>query len=772
VIAFSNAKGVMETGLITPNEYGIRRLLDFLSNSFVGGGTDVTGALKHAMQTLNTTDYGLVLAADLLLITDGEIPDPPVSEKIMSDLYILRRRFGIQIHGLLIGKEESVPLSKLCSKVHTFLSNYDTDTMLKVKAITKKVDNNGGTTFDDKSSVQPSNRLRYDSLQYKPYISSTTQLYSKMSGEFGFVHKNVWKRKRKFLLPIIDKWNRHTSHYDYNSKRIFLKNSFYIDEDDSTTNMMTFNDKVEDAVLKLQNEVDQRRISDMTSAADELDKERLDMGLCWRNNIDLKAAIDIVRKGLIERDEEAMLVVLGMITREHVILLGPPGTAKSALGRRLSLLCGGFFFQRLLTKFTTPEEIFGPLSLRSLENDEYRRCTEGYLPTASIAFLDEIFKANSAILNTLLTILNERKFDNGAGVRQLCPIQCVVGASNELPESEDLDALYDRFLIRKEVQPVSDDGIMQLLSSTLINKPQDDDIYIFQEGLDNVIEAVNVAADTVVLGFDVCSLIRDLRTFMKDEFDVRISDRRLVKAASLLKIIAATNGRSSVDLLDCLLLEHIVWQRPEQKKAIHEWLWMNLTPHGGSHNKIPSLSTSDVEPFRIILNGLYDEAMTTVRKTSGDISGTLGGRPQDILYIQSLTKEITNISELMLNRINILARHIEVVRRSDDHIWLTADTAIAAQQQLIPKANQILMEMKKLHSQSTCLAYVLSDQDTPIESSMRLSILEYMYGDIDLSSSKYQFTEDDFTIGMKEAKSRYDIETFRAWKRARKKKMN
>ena len=121
----------------------------------------------------------------------------------------------------------------------------------------------------------------------------------------------------------------------------------------------------------------------------------------------LKAAIAFVSRDLVEREEESRLVVLAMLAKEHLLLLGPPGTGKSMVARRLGDLVsdGGGFFQRLLTKFTTPEEIFGPLSLRALENDEYKRVTDGFLPSASVGFLDEIFKANSAILNTLLTIL-------------------------------------------------------------------------------------------------------------------------------------------------------------------------------------------------------------------------------------------------------------------------------------------------------------------------------------------------------------------------------
>jgi MoxR-like ATPase len=158
----------------------------------------------------------------------------------------------------------------------------------------------------------------------------------------------------------------------------------------------------------------------------ELDLERTAQESCWNYLDELKSAVvERVGENLVERDDEARLLVLSMIAGEHILFLGRPGTGKSVLGRRLSQLCGGVFFQRLLTRFTTPEEIFGPLSLRALENDEYRRCTAGFLPTASIAFLDEIFKEYPAILNTLLTILNERQFDNGAGVREDCPIRCV-----------------------------------------------------------------------------------------------------------------------------------------------------------------------------------------------------------------------------------------------------------------------------------------------------------------------------------------------------------
>ena len=171
----------------------------------------------------------------------------------------------------------------------------------------------------------------------------------------------------------------------------------------------------------------------------------------------LRSLIEALSHGLVERAAPVRLALLAALAGEHLLLIGPPGTARRTGTPATSRVSRRRFFERLLTRFSVPEELFGPLSIAALEQDRYERQTAGFLPQAAIAFIDEVFKANSAILNALLTLLNEREFDNGAQ-RIACPLISVIGASNEVPQDEALAAFDDRFLLRVAIVPVRPAG--------------------------------------------------------------------------------------------------------------------------------------------------------------------------------------------------------------------------------------------------------------------------------------------------------------------------
>lgn len=281
----------------------------------------------------------------------------------------------------------------------------------------------------------------------------------------------------------------------------------------------------------------------------------------------LVAIRDHLNAGLVERDVAIRLGLLAAVAGEHLLLIGPPGTAKSLLARRLrGAFADATYFERLLTRFTVPEELFGPLSVRGLEQDRYVRQTRGYLPEASVAFLDEIFKANSAILNALLTLLNERAFDND-GQRHDTPLITVVGASNELPEGEELDALYDRFLLRLYVGPVSEEGVDGLID---LDVSQDGTVPEALRLSGEELEALRRESRQVALTEDLRDLLKDLRRWLAEQA-IPFSDRRLRKVVQLLQVAAWTDGRTQATVWDAWLLQHAVWEDPAQRHTIAEW---------------------------------------------------------------------------------------------------------------------------------------------------------------------------------------------------------
>jgi MoxR-like ATPase len=279
------------------------------------------------------------------------------------------------------------------------------------------------------------------------------------------------------------------------------------------------------------------------------------------SSISVRRVIDQAAAGLVDRETLVELVVLGAVASEHVLVIGPPGTAKSEAVRRIARALGGQYFEYLLGRFTEPSEIFGPIDIRKLRDGIIEAQTEGMLPKADIAFLDEIFLGSTAILNTLLGVLMEKVYRRGMTVER-CPLRVCVGASNALPLDESLAAFADRFLIRVFLEPIADPMLENLLGYGWSLNTRPDDKHMADLVLIDRLSAKALSLDVSPVRGLIAQAVRLLR-----RGGIEITDRRIVRLQRLVAAAAVIDGRDVPSARDVWPMVFALPTAQDQDKA-------------------------------------------------------------------------------------------------------------------------------------------------------------------------------------------------------------
>lgn len=394
-----------------------------------------------------------------------------------------------------------------------------------------------------------------------------------------------------------------------------------------------------------------------------------------------KLLLQEMNRGIYEKETEISLSLLAALAGESIILLGPPGVAKSMVARQLkTAFREAQSFEYLMSRFSTPDEIFGPVSIQKLKtSDTYERAVEGYLPTADVAFLDEIWKAGPAIQNTLLTVINEKIFRNGNREMHL-PLKLLVAASNELPaKGEGLEALWDRFVIRIESRPIK---LEKNFRAMLLEAPTDflgptdftdstdssgsmgksdsadfSDLKITAEEYAEWAEKIcKIGVKEEVL--DAISAIRkSLRAVNVDEAaerrNIYVSDRRWKNIVRLLRTSAFMQDREEVDICDLLPVYHCLWQEPEERDAIRNIVIRALfSPFADKLVEMKNALAEDIKYHRVRRNpedgrdyegeieNLSDGLSSLERQLGENLFASADDKAEISVYLRDFYKEL------------------------------------------------------------------------------------------------------------------------------------
>lgn len=324
----------------------------------------------------------------------------------------------------------------------------------------------------------------------------------------------------------------------------------------------------------------------------------------------VRELIKAMGEGVYEKEYILAMSLLSAVAGESIFLLGPPGTAKSLVARRLKMIFkDGCAFEYLMSRFSTPDEIFGPVSISLLKNeDRYERVVDGFLPTATVVFLDEIWKAGPSIQNALLTAINERIYQNGRATLHL-PMKALIAASNELPaENEGLEALWDRFLVRMVSNCIESEATFyKMIRQKSAVQPNIPEYLLISEEL---YEDWQHKIEDVEISNDICATITQIRKKLKaetkreevEEMDYYISDRRWKKCVHLLQTSAFLNGRKSVDVTDMVVLIHCLWNKAETIPFVI--------------NAVCSSLTATIDAKLVKMEKDIDQKLNTIRKKS------------------------------------------------------------------------------------------------------------------------------------------------------------